>query len=400
MKIPVDEACAILKGERIGLLTNHTGVGEGLRHIADILRGDPRVNLVALYSPEHGLRGDAFGGEPEELHRDDKTGLHYFRHQSLRRRGEELHQLDERTGLPVYDLFYSHADCVPDMLKGIGALLFSIQDVGARFYTYISTMFVAMKMAAEAQIRFVVLDRPNPIGGLHVEGNIPDPEFKSLVSINPIPIRYGMTVGELAWMFNEECGIGADLEVIEMEGWRREMWYDETGLPWIAPSPNMSTLDTATVYPATNLLYGTNISLGRGTTKPFELIGSPWIKPWELADELNSLGLRGMVFREAYFVPTFSKWKGERCGGVQLHITDRNLFEPVRTGLEILIALWRLYPGRFRWDEPPSKFDIHVGTDSIRRKIEGGIAASDIVGDWRHKVSEFKAVRERYLIYD
>ncbi|MGQ9632591.1 MAG: exo-beta-N-acetylmuramidase NamZ family protein [bacterium] len=370
--IPFDRVFDVLEGKNVGLITNHTGVTQNLKHIADVLN-ERGINIVALFGPEHGIRGEAQAGEAVESY------------------------IDEKTGAPVHSLYGPVKKPTPDMLKGANILVFYIQDVGSRFYTYISTMAYCMEAASEVGIPFVVIDRPAPLGGIAVEGNVSEEGYRSFVAVHPLPVRYGMTVGELARMFNGEYGIGVELEVIAMEGWRREMWYDETDLPWVYPSPNIPTLDSAIAFPCTNLLSRTNLSVGRGTTKPFELLGAPWIDPFGLADELNELGRPGVLFRPAYFVPTFSTWEGERCGGIQLHVMDRDAFLPAETGICILTKIRDLYPGKFQLRG--SDFDRAMGTASIRAAIEGGLPAEEIIAKWEEGLKAFKGIRNRYLVY-
>jgi uncharacterized protein YbbC (DUF1343 family) len=282
------------------------------------------------------------------------------------------------------------------MLDGIDVLIFDIQDVGVRFYTYISTMAMAMQACAENDIEFIVLDRPNPINGNILEGNVLDPDFSSFVGYLPILVRHGMTVSELAKLFNEHFHIGVKLNVVEMEGWKRDMWFDDTGLQWIMPSPNMPTLDTATVYPGTCFFEGTNLSEGRGTTKPFEIIGAPWIDAHNLADSLNNLFLNGVKFRPVYFIPTFSKHSDQRCGGVQVHVIDRDKFNPVKTALNMIKTIMRLYPNEFQFIR---HFDLLMGTDKVRNDLSKGHSVDDVIQSWKDEISDFANVRSKYILY-
>jgi uncharacterized protein YbbC (DUF1343 family) len=370
---------SILKNRKVGLITNPTGVTRNLKHVADVFHEHPDIKLVALYGPEHGLRGDFEEGQFVESY------------------------VDERTSLQVHSLYGPTEKPSPEMLGNVDVLVFDIQDVGARFFTYIYTMSYAMKAVAEVGIPFIVLDRPNPINGVSVEGNILDPEFRSFVGLHPIPIRHGMTVGELALLFNEESRINADLTVVRMKNWHRNMWYDETGLIWVQPSPNIPTLDAATVYPGTCFFEGTNVSEGRGTTKPFELIGAPWIDGVKLSSELNSKKLPGVLFRTAYFSPAFSKYAGEPCCGVQVHVIDRAVFKPVETGLHVITAIAKLHPNDFQWIKPrsdqPHYFDLLAGTNRIRRMLEGGVLVEEIVEGWLKELPQFIKEREKYLLY-
>ncbi|MEW8969187.1 DUF1343 domain-containing protein [Mesobacillus jeotgali] len=369
----------LIKGKRVGLITNPTGVDQNLTSVVDLLFNDPDVELTALYGPEHGVRGSAQAGAYVEYY------------------------IDEKTQLPVYSLYGKTKKPTPDMLENVDVLLFDIQDVGTRFYTYIYTMAYAMEAAKENDIPFIVLDRPNPLGGVKVEGPVLETEYKSFVGNYEIPLRHGMTVGELAMLFNEEFNIGADLTVVEMDRWKRTMNYDETPLEFVMPSPNMPTLDTAFVYPGAALIEGTNVSEGRGTTKPFELIGAPFINSDELAAELNSLDLPGVKFRAASFTPTFSKHSGKLSHGIQIHITDYESFEPIVTGLHIVKTIHDMYPEDFEFRAEDSKgisfFDLLTGNGWIREEIEAGTSVEEIQSMWEDDLKEFKQVREKYLLY-
>jgi uncharacterized protein YbbC (DUF1343 family) len=368
-----------IKNKRVGLVTNHTGVTGDMRHITDVLHESPKAQLAALFGPEHGIRGDVQNGLAIESY------------------------VDERTSLPVYSLYGEAEKPTTEMLSGIDILVFDIQDVGARYYTYSSTMSCAMEAAADAEIPFVVLDRPNPVNGTSVEGNVLDPTFKSFVGRYPIPVRHGLTVGELAALFNAEYAVNADLEVVRMEGWHRDMWFDETGLTWVQPSPNIPTLDTAIVYPGTCLLEGTNVSEGRGTTKPFEQVGAPWIDSPRLTAELRSRTLPGVLFRQTHFTPASSKYSRENCGGVQLHVTDRRLFRPFETGLHVVDAIGGLHPETFGWVKNRSGsgyyFDLLAGTNKIREQLSAGVPVSRIVDGFQEELSEFADLRKEYLLY-
>ena len=369
-----------LMGKRLGLITNPTGVAKNLRQTIDVLYKDFR--LVALFSPEHGLRGEV----------QDALDIPEY--------------LDGSTGLPVYSLYGATRKPTSQMLNGIDTLVFDIQDIGVRFYSYITTMVFAMEACSEHGKELVVLDRPNPIGGTVVGGNIIEKEFTSFLGLSGLPIRHGFTVGELAMWANEALNIRCDLAVIRMQGWRRDMWYDETGLPWVLPSPNMPTLDTATVFPGTCFIEGTNVSEGRGTTRPFELLGAPWIDGILLADSLNSKGLPGCAFRPCYFVPTFSKYEDELCQGVQIHITDREAFEPIGAGIEILRTIKALWPEQFRWVESLEQMsrgrlhiDILAGTDELRKAIDEDGDIHYMLDKWRHDAEMFRETRSGFLLY-
>lgn len=382
----VERGGAQLAGQRVGLLTNPTGVLPDLRHLVDVLHDSAsgnasgNVNLVAVFGPEHGFRGAAPAGQSGGSFRDPATGLPVY--DTYQKRGQELAAIFTRAG--------------------VDTVVFDIQDVGARFYTYIWSMFDAMEAAALAGTRFVVLDRPNPVTGTRAEGPVLRPAYATFVGRQPIAQRHGMTAGELALLFNGEflpqtIGRRVELEVVELRGWRRDMWWEETGLPWVLPSPNMPTVDTAVVYPGTCLLEGTNLSEGRGTTRPFELLGAPWIDH-RLAAALNAADLPGVAFREAWFQPTASKYAGQTAGGVQVHVTDRDAFDPIRTALTILAEVKRLYPTRFAWRED-RWIDKLTGSDVVRRMIDAGAEPDEVVAAWQTDLRKFEQVRARYLLY-
>ncbi|MGZ9817352.1 exo-beta-N-acetylmuramidase NamZ family protein [Peribacillus simplex] len=364
----------VLSGKKVGLITNPTGIDSKLTSIVDLLNDDPDINLTALFGPEHGVRGDAQAG----------ASVEYY--------------IDEKTGLPVYSLYGKTKKPTPEMLKDVEVLVFDIQDVGTRYYTYIYTMAYAMEAAKENDIPFIVLDRPNPQGGESVEGPVLEPEFSSFVGLYPIPLKHGMTVGELATLFNKEFKIGADLRVIKMKGWKRDMDYDDTGLPFVLPSPNMPTVSTTFVYPATGLIEGTNVSEGRGTTKPFELIGAPYINSDELAGKLNALRLPGVKFRAASFTPTFSKHAGKLSHGVEIYITDREEFKAVPTGLHIIKTIQDLYPGDFEF-LAANNFNLLIGNGWVMSRIEEGSSVNEIMKEYQVKQDSFKKVRKNYLLY-
>ncbi|WP_282033306.1 exo-beta-N-acetylmuramidase NamZ family protein [Metabacillus indicus] len=364
----------LLKGKKVGLITNPTGIDSNLNSIVDQLHNDPEIELTALFGPEHGVRGDAQAGSYVEFY------------------------IDEKTGLPVYSLYGNTKKPTPEMLENVEILLFDIQDVGTRYYTYIYTMAYAMEAAKENNIPIVVLDRPNPQGGDSVDGPVLEPETASFIGLYPIPTKHGMTVGELASLFNEEFNIGADLTVVKMKGWKRSMDYDDTGLPFVLPSPNMPTVSTAFVYPATGLIEGTNLSEGRGTTKPFELIGAPFINSTDLAAELNALSLPGVKFRAASFTPTFSKHAGKLSHGVEVYVTDREEFDAVPTGLHIIKTVHDMYPEDFEFLSN-NFFDKLIGNTWTRPMILEGAAVSDITDKYKKDLDAFKKVRKEYLIY-
>jgi uncharacterized protein YbbC (DUF1343 family) len=373
-----------LKGARIGLICNQASVDHGFRHAADLIHGHPDINLRALFGPQHGIRGDV---------QDNMI--------------ETAHSTDRRTGLPVYSLYSETRVPIEDMLDKVDVLVFDMQDVGCRIYTFIYTMANCMRAGAMFDKKIVVCDRPNPINGVSVAGNILEPEYSSFVGQFPLPTRHGMTVGELARMFNEHFGIGCDLEIVPMNGWRREFWHDDTDAPWVLPSPNMPTLDSATVFPGTVHFEGTQVSEGRGTTRPFELIGAPYIDPDDYADALNVLNLPGVYFRSCAFQPTFQKHAGMTCGGVQIHVIDRDAFEPVLAGVAMVKVIHDMYPNEFRWKVPPyeyvydkNPFDVIAGTNKIREAFEQGVGLDAIAETWKRPLLEFKQLRESFLIYE
>jgi len=388
-----------VKGKRIGLITNPTGVGVDLRSTAELLKSVPAIKLAALYGPEHGVRGNAQAGEYVPFYLDDKFGVPVFSlyGQSLKPDPGMLKKIDE------YMRSFDTKDTgkLPEtaMVKDIDVLIYDIQDVGTRVYTYVATMAYAMQACAESGIEFVVLDRPNPINGSEMEGPILDyPAFSSFVGLYPIPLRHGMTIGELARLFNDRfLAKKARLTVVPAQGWKRDMWYDETGLPWVIPSPNMPTLATATVYPGQVFFEGTNVSEGRGTTKPFELVGAPWIDGFDLARVLNGLGLPGVRFREAWFTPTFSKFAGLPCGGCQVHILDRNAYRPLATALHVIKTIRDLYPDKFEFHK--DYFDKIMGTARVREALERGEAIPAIVEGFKDGLAEFEKLRRPYLLY-
>ena len=360
---------SMLRGRRVGLITNHTGRDRAGRSTIDLLKAAPDVTLVALFSPEHGLRGVM----------DEKVG----------------NSTDEKTGLPIYSLYGETRQPTAEMLKGIDTLVFDIQDIGARFYTYPSTLGLAMEAAVKHNLRFVVLDRVNPINGVDVAGPVADRDQLSFVAFHPLPIRHGMTIGELAQLFNRERGINADLQVVRIEDWRRGEWFDETGLAWVNPSPNMRSLTEATLYPGVCLLEPTNVSVGRGTDTPFELVGAPWIDGRKLAEALNQANLSGVRFVPVRFTPKASVHKDAECGGVNIIITDRRSFEPVITGLEMAVQLRRLYPKDFAVD----KFNRLLVSQKIYDAFKMGAEAKALRQVWETELDAFKAIRRKYLLY-
>ncbi|WP_330176577.1 DUF1343 domain-containing protein [Streptomyces sp. NBC_01498] len=365
-----------LAGRRVGIVTNPTGVTRDLRHVVDVMHPDARVDLTAVFGPEHGFRGTAQAG------------------------GSEGRYDDPATGLPVYDTYQTSGQALADIFtaSGVDTVVFDIQDAGARFYTYIWTLYDCMEAAALAGKDVVVLDRPNPVTGRAALGPVLHPEFATFVGRKPVAQAHGMTVAELALLFNGEflARPVERLEVVTMSGWRRSDFFDATGLPWVPPSPNMPTPETALVYPGTCLFEGTNLSEGRGTTRPFELLGAEGVdRTW--AEAADAEGLRGVRFREAYFTPAFSKFQGRTVGGVQLHVHERELFDPVRTGIALLVTAKRTWSG-FAWRED-NWIDKLTGSASVRTLIDAGADTDDVVGAWEAELTAFRATRARYLRY-
>ncbi|MBI5387098.1 MAG: DUF1343 domain-containing protein [Verrucomicrobia bacterium] len=389
----------LLRGKRVGLITNPTGVDRNLGSIIERFRQHPDLKLVALYGPEHGVRGNAQAGEYVAFYLDPHFQLPVFSlyGQSKKPPVGMLKNIDEY--MRSFDT--SHADKTPEksMLQAIDVMVFDLQDVGARVYTYIATMAYAMQACAEGGIPFVVLDRPNPITGEDMEGAMLDyPKLSSFVGLYPIPLRHGMTAGELARLFNDKfLPQKANLIVVPAEGWKRDQWFDETGLPWVIPSPNLPTLEAAVVYPGQVLFEGTNLSEGRGTTRPFELFGAPWIDGYDLAKDLNALGLPGVKFREAWFTPTFSKHQGKLCGGCQLHVTDRRAYRSVATTLHIIRAIKKRYPAQFEFHA--AYFDKVAGAASVRTALESGEPVEAIVSGFKKGLDDFGKLRLPYLLY-
>jgi uncharacterized protein YbbC (DUF1343 family) len=372
-----------LHGRRVGVVCNPASVDHELRHVADRVRTHSGATLVAIFGPQHGFRSDVQENMIE-------TG----------------HGRDDLRKVPVYSLYSETREPTAEMLDGIDTLVIDLQDVGTRIYTYIYTMANCLHAARKHGIKAIVCDRPNPIGGAAVEGPMLTPAYESFVGMFPIPMRHGMTIGELARMFNTEFGIGADLEVAAMEGWHRERFFDTTGAPWVLPSPNIPTLDTAIVYPGTVLFEGTNVSEGRGTTRPFELVGAPWVDAEQFAAAVNRLGLPGVRFRPALFEPTFHKHARTACGGCQIHVLDRRTFRPVETGVALIEAFRSCAPDRFKWRDPPYEYehtklpiDILAGSSTLREQVEAGLPVREIARSWHGEIERFEEKRARYLLY-
>ncbi len=382
LEVLVRRRPALLRGQRVALLTHQASVDSRYAHAVTLVRGLRGVKVDRLLAPEHGL-----WGAPQDHVWIDGTR-------------------DPGTGLPVWSLYGARREPSAAMLRGIDTVVVDLQDVGSRYYTFIWTMALAMRACARSGVRVVVLDRPNPLGGALIEGNVADPAFASFVGLYPLAIRHGMTIGELAGYLDERHAIGCRLTVVPMRGWRRPMAWEETGLPWVPPSPNMPTLDTVLVYPGGCLIEGTNLSEGRGTTRPFEWIGAPYLDAQRYADALESLRLPGVRFRPARFQPTFHKWAGRLCDGVQIHVTDARRFKPFLTGLAEIAVARRLAPRGFAWRRPPYEFekrrmpiDILCGTDAIRKAIESGTPLPTIERAWQCDLDRWKRLRARYLLY-
>jgi uncharacterized protein YbbC (DUF1343 family) len=384
LDVLVTDSVHLIRGRRVGLVTNHTGVSglfpagapDSVRSAVHLLDGHPEFDLVALFSPEHGLSGAAEAGERIA------SGRH------------------AATGLPIYSLYTDTRRPLPEMLEGVDVLLFDIQDVGARYYTYVYTMAFSMQAAGEAGIPFVVLDRPNPIGGVLVQGNVLDTAYSSFVGLYPVPMRHGMTPGELARLYRGEFGIDVELHVVPVDGWARTAWYDQTGLEWIPPSPNMPSLESATHYPGTCLFEGTNLSVGRGTERPFQWIGAPWLDGDALAERLNAYALPGVRFEAATFTPRSpgdGKWPDAEVRGVRFVVTDRSVYDPTHAAVAALVEARRMSGERWQWNA--QHFDRLAGTDGVRAMIERGSTAEEVTASWSAAQKEFAATRERYLIY-
>jgi uncharacterized protein YbbC (DUF1343 family) len=372
-----------LNGLRVGVLANPASIDHGFRHIVDRLAASPDCKLAAIFGPQHGFRSDL---------QDNMI--------------ESPHAKDPRRDVPIFSLYSETREPTPEMLDLIDVLVIDLQDVGARIYTFIYTMANCLRAAARRGLPVIVCDRPNPIGGVAIKGPMLEEGYESFVGQFPMPMRHGMTVAELARLFNEHHRIGAQLEIVPMEGWSREMYWDATGLPWVMPSPNMPTLDTAIVYPGTVLFEGTMLSEGRGTTRPFELIGAPWLDGERLAERMNEVGLKGVRFRAVSFEPTFQKHARATCGGCQIHVTARQEFEPVKAGVSLMRECYGLAPDRFKWRDPPYEYehdkmpiDILAGSPTLRNQIERQVPLEEIAQGWRPGVAEFAAAIRPYLLY-
>lgn len=374
-----------LKGSCGGLIVNPASINRKLEHAINISLKSRKFILKALFGPQHGIRGET---------QDNMVEWEGFR--------------DGQTGLPVFSLYGHTRKPKAEMLKDIDVMVIDLQDIGSRYYTFIWTMELCMQACTEMNKSVVILDRPNPIGGHKIEGPVLDMKFASFIGRRPLPIRHGMTIGEIGIYLRNEFYPNLDIHVINMRGWRRKMWFDDTKLPWVMTSPNMPSMDTATVYPGMCLLEGTTLSEGRGTTRPFEIFGAPFIEPEKLVRHLKESNLPGVVFRPMYFQPTFHKHAGTLCGGAQIHITDREKFRPFKTGVAVLKAVYDLFPDYFAWRQPPYEYetermpiDILAGTDRLRKDIENGEGLERMEEWWKTHCSEFqKKVRRRFLMYD
>ena len=373
-----------LKGRRVGIVSNPASVDAGFQHIVDLLLAAPDVTVGAIFGPQHGFRSDVQDNMIETPHGND-----------CQRR------------VPVFSLYSETREPTAAMLSVIDTLVIDLQDIGARIYTYIYTMANCMRACAKHGVDVIVCDRPNPIGGADVEGPMLVPGYESFVGQFPIPMRHGMTIGELARLFNHHFSINAPLEVVDMQGWSREMYGDATGQPFVMPSPNIPTLDTAIVYPGTVLFEGTMASEARGTTRPFELVGAPWVEAEKFATAMNARTLPGVHFRAAVFEPTFQKHAKKTCGGCQIHVLDRRSFKPVLTGVALIDEIRKAGPSDFSWRPPPYEYehdkepiDILAGSSALRTAIEAGARAEDLAPVWDREMQPFLEVRARYLQYD
>ncbi|WP_245590227.1 exo-beta-N-acetylmuramidase NamZ family protein [Desulfobulbus elongatus] len=373
-----------LAGRRLGLLVNQASTDRHFVHGRDVLRAVYPDQLTCLFSPQHGF----FSEKQDNM-------------------VESGHGLDAATGLPVYSLYGETRKPFPSMFADIDVLLVDLIDVGTRVYTFIWTVVHCLEVAAATGVKVMILDRPNPIGGHLVEGNILRPDCASFVGRCAIPMRHGLTLGELALLCNRELAIGADLEVVRMEGWRRDMFFPDTGQPWVFPSPNMPTFATALVYPGQVIWEGTNISEGRGTTLPFELFGAPFLDHGEVQGVLRTIDLPGCVLRPLRFEPTSGKWMGQVCTGFQIHVTDADAFRPYRTSLALLQAMYRLYPGQFAYKPPPYEYeferlpmDLIIGDRAVREHLEAGVPVVELERGWQRDLDEYRERRRAVLLYD
>jgi len=358
-----------IQGIKIGLLTNQIGQARDGVSVIDLLHKSDNLKLIKLFSPEHGIRGI----------RDDRVPS----------------SRDPKTGLVIHSLYGKRVRPTPEMLDGIDTVVVDLQDIGTRFYTYMTTMAYMLEAAANQKVQVMILDRPNPINGLQIEGPMLDQKFIGFTGYFPMPIRHGLTMGELALLFSAENDIAVELTVVKMKGWQRRYWFDETGLPWVNPSPNMQNLIQATLYPGIGAIEGTRISVGRGTGAPFEQIGAPWIDGVQLAGALNARGLAGVRFYPVSFTPQSSKFAGQKCQGVFILVTDRRSLRPVRLGLEIAALLYRLYPDNYRLEEEENL----LGSETVLSQILAGEDPAGIVKTWQADETHWQQLRKRYLLY-
>ena len=383
LEVFLQDQLDLIRGKRVGVIVHPSSIDSKWNHTLDLFFNHPEIELTTVMGPQHGIRGET---------QDNMIEWEDYQ--------------DPVSSLPVYSLYSETRSPTEKMLSEVDVVVFDLQDTGARYYTFISTMALAMEACKQLGKSFIVLDRPNPINGIDVEGTVLDPDFSSYIGMYTLAIRHGMTVGELALYYNTEFGIQCELQVVPMRGWAREMFFDETELPWVLPSPNMPSVDTAIVYPGMCLLEGTNVSEGRGTTRPFEISGAPWIQPFEMAKRLGQMDLPGAVFRPTYFTPTFHKWSSQMIGGIQIHVVDRRAFRPFRTGIALLITYREMGEARFQWKEPPYEyeyerlpFDILCGTDEVRKQIEAQASLEEIEHSWQDKLQQFRKIRQKYLLY-
>jgi uncharacterized protein YbbC (DUF1343 family) len=380
-----------LRGKRVGLVCNPASVDHRLRHIVDAVFDDPAIEVAALFGPQHGFRSDVQDNMIETPHAEFG--------------GAEAKEKPRR--VPLYSLYSDTRIPSAEMLRGLDLLVVDLQDIGTRIYTYVYTMANCMRAAREHGVKVIVCDRPNPIGGVAIEGITLEAGSESFVGQFPVPTRHGLTIGELARLFNDHFGIGADLDVMALNGWSRSMYWDDTGLPWVMPSPNIPTLDSAIVFPGTVHVEGTTASEGRGTTRPFELVGAPWVKAERFAAALNQRRLPGVHFRAVVFEPTFQKHARVACGGCQIHVLNRQAFQPVLTGMAVVDALRTEDPAAFAWKPPPYEYEqdrdpieLIAGSRSFRQAIDRGDRAEQIAERWKDSVDAFRRLRQPFLLYE
>ena len=376
-------ASGALKNKRVGVVSNPASIDADFQHIVRAMADAPGVTLAAIFGPQHGYRADVQDNMIETGHVQDPT-----------------------RGVPVYSLYSETREPTAEMLAGLDVLVIDLQDVGSRIYTFVYTMANCLRACSKHGLPVIVTDRPNPIGGLQIAGPLLKSGYESFVGQFPIPMQHGMTIGELARFFNEAGGIGAALTIVPMEKWDRRMYYEDTGLPWVMPSPNMPTVDAAVVYPGTVLFEGTNVSEGRGTTRPFELIGAPWVDAEILAAKLAAYGLPGVHFRPVVFEPTFHKHAKQACGGCQIHVLDRDHFRAVETAIAVLIEMRAQNPATFEWRAPPYEYehtklpiDILSGSNELRQQVEAGVPVQTIAESWVPDQERFSAIRKPFLLY-